>query len=61
MGVHQYYNIATEVNKDFHKISFQVNRTLKQKLKKELKHTKGIKLRCKAIINNYGKVRSCVV
>lgn len=55
MGVHQYYNIATEVNKDFHKISFQVNRTLKQKLKKELKHPKCTKLRCKAILKIYGK------
>lgn len=55
MGVHQYYNIATEVNKDFHKISFQVNRTLKQKLKKELKYAKCTKLRCKAILKIYGK------
>ena len=29
MGVHQYYSLATEVNKDFHRISFHVNRTLK--------------------------------
>jgi len=41
MGVHQYYSLATEVNKDFHKISFHVNRTLKEKLKKRLKRPDG--------------------
>lgn len=41
MGVHQYYSLATEVNKDFHKISFHVNRTLKVKLKERLKRPDG--------------------
>ena len=55
IGIHQYYCIATEVNKDFHKISFLVNRTLKAKLKKRLKRPETSKLRCKAIIDRYGK------
>lgn len=55
MGVHQYYSLATEVNKDFHKISFHVNRTLKEKLKKRLKRPDGQALKCKAILKQYGK------
>nr|WP_301335065.1 group II intron reverse transcriptase/maturase [Holtiella tumoricola] len=55
MGIHNYYNLATEVNKDFHKISFHVNRTLKRKLKNRLKRPDTLKLRCKAIFNRYGK------
>lgn len=55
MGVHQYYSLATEVNKDFHKISFHVNRTLKEKLKKRLKRPNGQVLKCKAILKQYGK------
>ncbi len=55
MGIHNYYNLATEVNKDFHKISFHVNRTLKRKLKNRLKCPDALKLRCKAILNRYGK------
>lgn len=55
MGIHNYYKLATEVNKDFHKISFHVNRKLKQKLKNRLKRPDISKLRCKAILNHYGK------
>ncbi|WP_245157068.1 group II intron reverse transcriptase/maturase [Anaerovorax sp. IOR16] len=55
MGIHNYYNLATEVNKDFHKISFHVNRTLKRKLKNRLKRPDTSKLRCKAILKRYGK------
>lgn len=33
IGIHNYYKLATEVNKDFHKISFHVNRKLKQNSK----------------------------
>lgn len=55
MGVHQYYSLATEVNKDFHKISFHVNRTIKGKLKKRLKRADGQVLKCKAILKYYGK------
>ena len=55
IGVHQYYSLATEVNKDFHKISFHVNRTLKAKLKTRLKRPYGQMLKCKAILDRYGK------
>ncbi len=55
MGVHNYYHLATEVNKDFHKISFHVNRTLKRKLKSRLKRPDTSKLKCKAILKRYGK------
>ena len=55
MGVHQYYAIATEVNKDFHKISFHVNRTLKRKLGDKLKRPNISNLKCKAIVEKYGK------
>lgn len=55
MGVHQYYSLATEVNKDFHKISFHVNRTMKAKLKARLERPKGQLLKCKAIRERYGK------
>ena len=55
MGVHHYYSLATEVNKDFHKISFHVNRTMKAKLKTRLKRPHGQELKCKAILERYGK------
>lgn len=55
MGVHQYYSLATEVSKDFHKISFHVNRTLKAKLKERLKRPNGQVLKCKAILKQYGE------
>lgn len=55
MGVHQYYAIATEVNKDFHKISFRVNRTLKRKLGDKLKRPNISNLKCRAIVDKYGK------
>lgn len=55
MGVHQYYSLATEVNKDFHKISFHVNRTMRAKLKTRLKRPRGQELKCKAILERYGK------
>ena len=55
IGIHNYYKLATEVNKDFHKIAFHVNRKLKQKLKNKLKRPDISKLRCKAILNHYGK------
>jgi group II intron reverse transcriptase/maturase len=55
MGVHEYYSIATEVNKDFRKISFNINRTLKTKLKKRLSRPDKITLKCKAILERYGK------
>ena len=50
IGVHEYYSIATEVSKDFHKISFHINRTLKDKLKTRLKRPDFTKLKGKAII-----------
>jgi len=55
MGVHEYYSIATEVCKDFHKISFHVNRILKTKLKKRLSRPVIANLKCKAIVQRYGK------
>lgn len=55
MGVHQYYAIATEVNEDFHKISFHVNQTLKRKLGNKLKRPNVSSLKCKAIVEKYGK------
>ena len=55
MGVHEYYSIATEVNKDFHKISFHVNRTLKAKLKKRLSRPINQNLKCRAVLERYGK------
>lgn len=63
MGIHEYYQIATEVSKDFHKISFHVNRTLKTKLKKRLDRPTVSKLKCKAILERYGKSRElrCVL
>ena len=57
LGVHEYYSIATEVSKDFHKISFHINRTLKDKLKTRLKRPDFTKLKGKAIIERYGKSR----
>lgn len=57
LGIHEYYSIATEVSKDFHKISFHVNRTLKDKLKTRLKRPDYSKLKGKAIIERYGKSR----
>lgn len=57
IGVHEYYSIATEVSKDFHKISFHINRTLKDKLKTRLKRPDFTKLKGKAIIERYGKSR----
>jgi hypothetical protein len=57
MGAHQYYSIATEVSKDFHKISFHVNRTLKAKMKQRLKRPDGKTLKCKAILERYGMSR----
>jgi len=57
MGVHEYYSLATEVNKDFHKISFHVNRTLQAKLKQRLSRPSNINLKCKAILERYGKSR----
>ena len=53
LGIHEYYSIATEVSKDFHKISFHVNRTLKDKLKTRLKRPDLSKLKGKAIIERY--------
>lgn len=55
MGVHQYYSLATEVNKDFHRISFHVNRTLKASLKARLKRPQRQQLKCRAILERYGK------
>lgn len=55
MGVHQYYSLATDVNKDFHRISFHVNRNLKAKMKTRLKRHQGQPLKCKAILEHYGK------
>lgn len=55
LGIHEYYSIATEASKDFHKISFHVNRTLKDKLKTRLKRPDYSKLKGKAIIDRYGK------
>lgn len=57
LGVHEYYSIATQVSKDFHKISFYVNRTLKNKLKTRLKRPNFSKIKGKAIIERYGKSR----
>lgn len=57
LGIHEYYSIATEVSKGFHKISFYVNRTLKDKLKSRLKRPDFSKLKGKAIIERYGKSR----
>lgn len=57
LGIHEYYSIATEVSKDFHRISFYVNRTLKDKLKSRLKRPDFSKLKGKAIIERYGKSR----
>ena len=57
LGVHEYYSIATEVSKDFHKISFHVNRTLKDKLRTRLKRPVMTRLKGKAIIERYGKSR----
>lgn len=42
LGIHNYYKIATLVNIDFHDIAFNVNKYIKQKLKKYIS-TKGIK------------------
>ena len=42
LGIHNYYRIATLVNIDFHDIAFNVNKYIKQKLKKYIS-TKGIK------------------
>lgn len=55
LGVHEYFSIATEVSKDFHKISFHVNRTMKDKLKTRLKRPNFAKIKGKAIIERYGK------
>lgn len=55
MGIHEYYSIATEVSKDFHKISFYVNRTMKDKLRTRLKRPDFAKIKGKAIIERYGK------
>jgi hypothetical protein len=41
IGAHQYYRIATHINLDFVKISYHTNRTLYNRLKKELSK-KGI-------------------
>ena len=57
LGIHEYYSIATEVSKDFHKISFHINRTLKDKLRTRLKRPDFTKLKGKAIIERYGKSR----
>ena len=57
LGIHEYYSMATEVSKDFHKISFHINRTLKDKLKTRLKRPDFTKLKGKAIIERYGKSR----
>lgn len=57
MGIHEYYSIATEVSKDFHRISFHVNQTLKDKLKTRLKRPNIAKLRGKAVVERYGKSR----
>lgn len=57
LGVHNYYCIATEASKDFHKISFHVNRTLKAKLQTRLKQPDFRKLKGKAVIERYGKSR----
>lgn len=54
MGVHNYYRLATEVNKDFHEISFHINRTCKRKLKKRLKRTSN-KQTQNVITIRYGK------
>lgn len=57
LGIHEYYSIATEVSKDFHKISFHINRTLKDKLRTRLKRPDFTKLKGKAIIERYAKSR----
>jgi hypothetical protein len=57
MGVHEYYSMATEVCKDFYKISFHVNRILKAKLKTRLSRPVIANLKCKAIVQRYGKSR----
>ena len=36
MGVHNYYSIATHVNPDFHKIAFDVKKSLYNRLKHRL-------------------------
>lgn len=63
MGVHQYYSLATEVNKDFHKISFHVNRALKRKLITRMKRPENQILKCKAILERYGKSKElrCII
>lgn len=52
-GVHNYYKIATCVNLDFSEIAYQVNRTMHNRLKNQIKRT-GIN-RNKYIAEKYGK------
>lgn len=43
LGIHNYYNMATHVNKDFAKIAFSVNRTIFNRLKNVSKYKKVVK------------------
>ena len=53
MGVHNYYCLATCVNKDFDKIAFHVRKRLRNRLKSRLSR-KGV-IQYKYIEEEYGK------
>lgn len=63
MGVHNYYRMATNINIDFHKISYLVSKNLKYKLKDRLNKPKNLsELRDKLIVKKYSqsKMLRCI-
>lgn len=58
LGMHQYYKVATNVNLDFHKIAFSLDKNLKCKIR-EKRNTNGIK--SKAFMKYYGKFKGKVI
>ena len=38
MGIHEYYNIATHINPDFHSLAFRVHKMFKNRIRKELNY-----------------------
>ena len=59
MGVHNYYSIATHVNIDFHKIAFDVKKSLYNRLKHRLQKKGQITNRY--IKEKYGTSKKCVI
>lgn len=55
MGIHEYYNIATHINPDFHLLAFRVHKMFKNRIRKELKRECNGKISNKSVLAKYAK------